>query len=205
MPLRKLRLLVAHEDDALRDQIVHALNPPHHVIRDCACVADLVETAAYERPDLIVVGVDFRDGDGMKAAIEVGEEQPVPVVVIANDASRDFVERAVEDHVMAYVMVPLVPEELHAAVAIASERYGQFQKLRGEVDSLRQALHDRKLIERAKGVLMANRGVNEQEAFVLMRNEAQDRRVGVIAVAERILGTADNNDKADATDKADMA
>ena len=185
--LEGLNVVVAHGDrDALKS-LVGAVGRRHTVMCECATVAEILDTAAAHHPDMIVTGVDFPDGDGIDAIIRVGQEDPVPAVVVAERRSLELVEKAMRDHVMAYLIEPIDPVDLEAAMVVAQARFDQFKELADEVDSLRQALDDRKTIERAKGVLMAAAKMTEEEAFGMLRRRAQDARSRLAVLAQGIL------------------
>jgi len=188
--LPKLNLLVAHDDDDLRRQICEAVEPPHRVTRSCASVAEVVEAGVCDRPDLVVLGIEFPDGSGIDATLELSRNQPVPAVIVTTDGSDEAIERAMEDHIMAYVVAPFVTDDLLASVTLAYRRFEEFRNLHEQVDSLQEALRQRKVIERAKGVLMANDGVDEGEAFNRLRRRAQDERQRLVEAAQAVLDEA---------------
>lgn len=187
-----LNVVVAHGSEDALVALVAAVGRRHRVMCECATVAQMLETAANDHPDMIVTGVEFPDGDGIEAAIRIGVDNPVPAVVVAQRRSLELVEKAMRDHVMAYLIEPVDPVDLEAAMIVAQARFEQFRELSAEVDSLRQALEDRKVIERAKGVLMADRQLEEHAAFALLRSRAQNARMKLGDLARGILehGTA---------------
>src|SRR5262249_34209175 len=121
------------------------------------------------------------------AAAEVSRQAPVPVIIVSAYHAPEFVERARAEHILAYLVKPIKQADLEAAIGIAMQRFAQFQALRGEAANLRQALEDRKLIERAKGVLMRRVGLDEQAAFNRLRKLACDQNKKMVEVAHIIL------------------
>jgi response regulator NasT len=119
--------------------------------------------------------------------VDLGRERPLPAVVVASDGSLQQVVKAMQDHVMAYLTEPVTPETLQAAVVVARVRFDQLRELESEVGNLRQALSDRKVIERAKGILMAQERLSEDEAYARLRSESQDRRVKIVQVAQQVV------------------
>ncbi len=182
-----LNVVVAHGTERALKALVAAVGRCHRVMCECGSVAEILETAANEHPDMIVTGVTFPDGDGIDAIIRVGVEHPVPGVVVAERRSLELVEKAMKDHVMAYLIEPIDPVDLEAAMIVAQARFEQFRELSAEVDSLRQALEDRKIIERAKGVIMADGSMPEAQAFGVLRTRAQNARMKLADVARGIL------------------
>ena len=185
--LSSLRILIAHPVDATRGEIIEALSDSHDVVATCDSISDLRRLYRTHDPELVVVGVAFRDGDGIETMIELGEENPTPSVIVTANRSISMVEKAMEDHVMAYLIEPVRPQDIEAAIVVACRRHDELNSLREEVDTLREALENRKLIERAKGMLMASEGLSEEEAFARLRREAQDSRTRVVEVASRLM------------------
>jgi len=182
-----LRILIAHPNESTRSEIIEALNGSHDVIAQCDTVAELRVHYQNEDPDLVVVAVQFEDGDGIDAMIELGAEDPIPSVIVTANRSIEMVEKAMQDHVMAYLSEPVRTRDIEAAIVVACRRHEELDSLREEVDTLRDALENRKLIERAKGVIMADEGLSEDEAFARLRREAQDRRARMVDVANEMM------------------
>ncbi|MFI4915316.1 MAG: ANTAR domain-containing response regulator [Phycisphaerales bacterium JB060] len=182
-----LKIIVAHGQREPRDTLVSIIERRHTVICECGSVEKILETAADKHPDMIVTGLTFEDGDGIDAVVRVGAENPVPSVIVADRRSLELVEKAMADHVMAYLIEPIDPIDLQAAIMVAQARFEQFQVMAEEVDSLRQALADRKVIERAKGAIMADQKIEEAQAFAILRTRAQNARVKLVDVARGVL------------------
>lgn len=188
--IKNLRLVVAHSSDDILQILRESLSERHQVLATCGSVAELQSSIKRDKPDLVITGITFPDGNGLDTMIEIGEEDPLPSVIITASRSLKLVEKAMEDHVMAYLMEPVRPDELEAAIVVAESRFDQFQSLSEEVKDLRQALQDRKVIERAKGILMAD-GMSELDAFKKLRSESQSRRLKMAEIAQEILDGAE--------------
>lgn len=150
-----------------------------------------VELVARERPDAAVIAVGLPDRDGIDAAAEIERRCPCPVVVLTSHADRDLIERARRAGAMAYLVKPLRSEELAPAVELAIARFAELERVGREAATLRRALEDRKTIERAKGLLMDRVGLTEAVAFRLLQKTAMDRRVPIVALAERLIAGED--------------
>ena len=187
MSIQALNITVAHGSDEIRDLIIDALQDKHRVIAHSGTVVGLKQSVSEQRPDLIITGAMFPDGDGIDAVIELGKENPMPAVVVTSRRSLETVEKAMQDHVMAYLIEPVHAEDLEAALIVAWSRYQQLQDLSEQVSDLREALEHRKVIERAKGLLMASDELSEAEAFNKLRRRAQDERVRMVDIANEIL------------------
>lgn len=186
-----LRVVVAHADGQTLDAVVRGLGPERRVIESCSSAGELRAAVGRHSPDLLVSGVTFPDGDGLEVCIEIGRERPLPVVIVTARRSMELVTKAMQDHVMAYLIEPVRPEDLRAAVIVAWSRYRQLRELEEEVGNLREALEQRKLIERAKGVLMASGGLTESDAYSQIRAASQDARTPMVRIAERVLRDAE--------------
>lgn len=186
-----LRIVAAHGDAQTLDGVVRGLGPERRVVATCSTADELRSAVEQHRPDLLVCGVVFPDGDGLEVCIEMGQERPLPVVIVTSHRSMELVTRAMQDHVMAYLIEPVRPDDLRAAVIVAWSRYQQLRELEEEVGDLRKALEQRKLVERAKGVLMATEGLTEPEAYARIRAASQDARTPMVRIAESLLREAE--------------
>ncbi len=128
--------------------------------------------------------------DGIDAAVALYKERPVPVILVSAFHDPELIERAEADHIMGYLVKPIKQADLGPVIGLAMRRFEQFQELRKEAADLRQALEDRKLIERAKGLLMKKAGLDEASAFRRLQKLASDKNLKLVEVA-RILLTAE--------------
>src|SRR5581483_4497545 len=142
------------------------------------------------RPDLVITDIKMPDMDGIRAAAELNQAGPVPVILVTGHQSADVLASAEADHVMACLSKPAKAADLQIAIALAITRFAHFQQLRQESADLRQALDDRKTVERAKGTIMKRLCVDEPEAFRRMKRVASDNNRKLIQVAGAVL-TAD--------------
>ncbi|HEY3764668.1 MAG TPA: response regulator [Gaiellales bacterium] len=153
---------------------------------------DGIEAVALARdrsPDLALLDVRMPGMDGIEAARAMLEERPIPVVIITAYSQRDVIERAVEAGVFGYLVKPFQEADLVPAIETARARHAELETLRSETASLRDALAARKVIERAKGLLMERDGLTEAEAFGRMRSAAQHTGKTLLDIAEAISAT----------------
>jgi len=129
--------------------------------------------------------------DGLDAAAAIYEERPVPIVVVSAHHEQALIERAQEKHILAYLVKPIREAALAPAIAVALHRFEEFRTLQSEAEDLRQALEDRKLIEKAKGVLMRQTGLSEADAFRRLQKLASKRNEKIVVVARAILLAAE--------------
>jgi response regulator NasT len=127
--------------------------------------------------------------DGLAAARQIAEDPGTPVLIMTAHGHPNLIDQAVEDGVVSYLIKPMSTPSLQAAVEIAVARAREFQGLQEDLDHLKMTLRERKLIERAKGILMSRKGLSENEAFRLLQRQSQDRRIPMAKLAESIIQT----------------
>ena len=150
---------------------------------------EAVALAAEHRPDLAVMDVKMPELDGIEAARQMLEQRQIPIVMLTAFSEAALVGRAVDAGVFGYLVKPFRESDLLPAIEAARARHAELQALRDEAGSLRDALEARKLIERAKGLLMEKDGLSEAEAFARLRGASQQTGRPLRDVAEAILAT----------------
>jgi AmiR/NasT family two-component response regulator len=182
---RHLRVLIADEDKAALQKLGSVLEELGHEVAPYAVsVADAIELISTEDPDLAIVVVHNDDEHALALIQETVEYASGPVIAQTPDGDVDFVARAAERGISAWIESPS-PEVVQGAIEVALRRYEEAARLQVKVDQLESALARRAVIERAKGIVMERHGVDERAAFDLMRDHArgQSRRVVDVAVA----------------------
>jgi len=140
------------------------------------------------QPDVVLMDIRLGEGmDGLAAAREVMERRPCPVIITTAYAEERFLEEAMQSHVFGYLVKPITARQLASAIAVARSRFEQFQRLQAENVSLRDALETRKLVERAKGLLMDKKGLTELEAYELMRTQSQQHSRPMREIARQVI------------------
>lgn len=181
-------IFLGHPDADTRNHLQAILESlDHRVSGAVGTVADMVRCCVESPPEVIVSGVRYPDGDGVKSLTEISAREPVPAVVIARREDAEAVERALEDHVMAYLIEPVTKDDLRPTLLVVKRRFEQFQELRREIESLKEALAARKKIERAKGILMHQCEITEEQAYLQLRRSATDARAKIVDVAEEVI------------------
>lgn len=184
------KILVCHRDAARRAELQSALESLGHAV--VAAVGkrwDVVELARKHRPEVILSSLRLEDGDSIDALVEVSREDPVPSVIVTTRTDLEAVERALDDHVMAYLVEPVTAADLQPTIVLVLSRFEEFQALRREVDTLKSAMEARKVIEKAKGQLMKAKQLPEADAYRLMQKLASEKRRKLVEIAEAILLT----------------
>jgi response regulator NasT len=185
---RALRIVVADDEPDMRDYLSRILpRLGHEVVAAAATGEELVRRCCELRPDLVVTDIRMPGLDGIAAAAEIYRDHPLPIVLISAHHDPEFIARAEEDHVLAYLVKPVKRGDLQAAIALATARFEQFRHLEREAASLPQALTDRKIIEQAKGSLKKERGMSDEEAFSFLRLGAGQEQRSLVEEARRVL------------------
>lgn len=202
----KWRIIIADDESLirldLREMLTHI---GYDVVAEAADGRTAMELARKLHPDLVIMDIRMPEVDGITAAEDLTRERIAPVVLLTAYSDQTLVERAREAGVVGYVVKPFREAELMPVIELSRARFDEFRTLEREVGSLKEALETRKVIERAKGVLMETHGLRESEAFHRIRKTSMDARKSMKEVAEAILlahdmefsmpGTAeDNND-----------
>ena len=182
------RVLVAEDEALIRLDLVEMLREEgYQVVGEAGDGEEAVRLAGELRPDLVILDVKMPKMDGIEAASEIAKDRIAPVVILTAFSQRDLVERARDAGAMAYLVKPFAKRDLVPAVELAMSRFSELQALENEVASLTDRLETRKVIERAKGLLMSAQGLSEPEAFRWIQRTAMDRRTTMKAVAEAVV------------------
>jgi len=185
------RALVVDDEPLLRRQVAEIVaGYGFDEILEAENGAQAVELATHQEILLVVMDVGMPVLDGITAAEKIGNVKPLPIVLVTANTEADTIERARMAGVMNYVVKPIRAEQLFAAVDLAIHQFVELSSLREEVAKLQETLESRKVIDRAKGVLM-KRGMSEPDAFRRLQKLAMDKRKSLRDVAEAILLTED--------------
>jgi AmiR/NasT family two-component response regulator len=187
----KLKIIIADDEALIRMDLREMLTAAgHQVIGEGANGEEALEAVRNLHPDLVIMDVKMPKMDGLTAAKLINEEQLAPVLLLTAYSQKDIVEQAKEAGVLAYIVKPVREEQLFPALEIAVSRFKEFQAFKEEVDHLRESLETRKLLDRAKGILMTAHGFTEQEAYRRMQQFSMNRRMSIKEVAQAIVDAA---------------
>lgn len=185
---RSLRIAIADDEPDMRDFLADVLpDLGHRVVAVAATGAELVDQARIAAPDLIISDIKMPDMDGLEAVAAINTAAPIPAILISAHHEPELIARAGEQQVLAYLVKPIRQPHLEAAIAIAMSRHEEIQVLRQEAADLRQALEDRKVIERAKGLLMKKLGLSEPDAFRRLQKAASIKNLKLAEMARAII------------------
>ena len=182
----RIRILVAEDEALIRMDLVEMLGEAgYEVVAEAADGAEAIELAQVHKPDLAILDVKMPVLDGISAAEKI--IAIAPVLMLTAFSQRELVERARDAGVMAYVVKPFSIGDLVPAIEIAISRHLQMRSLAEEVADLHERLETRKIIDKAKGILMAALNLSEPQAFSWIQKAAMDRRLTMKEVALAVV------------------
>jgi len=186
--LERIRVIIADDESIIRMDVREMLtNLGYLVVGEVGDGRSAVNLARELKPDIVVMDIKMPDMDGIEAAKILTEERIAPVLLLTAYSQRDLVERAKEAGVVGYIVKPFQESDLAPAIEVALARFREFQALEQEVKDLQEALETRKLVDRAKGILMDTQGLKEAEAFRKIQKMSMNTRKPMRQVAEAII------------------
>jgi AmiR/NasT family two-component response regulator len=185
---RALKVLVADDEKPVATGLQGQLEALGY---DVVAVVDdghrAIEVCRRQLPDVALLDIEMPGLDGLSAARQIAKDPGTPVIILTAHGHPNLIDQAAEDGVFVYKLKPVTSPDLHAAIQMAVARSREVRELRDSVQALEVSLRDRKLIERAKGILMARKGLAEPEAFRFLQRQSQDRRMPMAKLAESIV------------------
>ncbi len=186
--VKATRILVAEDEVISRMDLREMLsNLGYEVVGEAGDGVTAVNRARELRPDLVVMDIKMPELDGIAAAQALGEEHVAPVLLLTAYSDRDFVDRAADAGVMGYLVKPFAEAELKPAIEVALARWREIRHLEQDLAQTKETLETRKLVERAKGVLMDTQALKEADAFRRIQRLSMNSRKSMREVAEAIL------------------
>jgi response regulator NasT len=187
-----MRILVAEDETIIRLDLRGLLERAgYDVVAEARDGEEAVELARVHQPDLALMDVKMPRLDGIDAARRILEERPIPIVMLTAFDQRELVERAAEVGVYGYLVKPFREQDVVPAIELAKARHEELAAVRADADSLSQALADRKVIERAKGLLMEREKLSEADAFARLRKASQVSGRPLRVIAHAVIATFD--------------
>lgn len=187
-----LKVMLIDENRDRREALAASLRlAGYAVIEQDAMTVALLDALTVTAPDLIIIETESPDRDMLEHLCTLSRNQPRPVVMFADDDSEASIRQAIRSGVTSYVVEGIAPEHVRPVLQVAMARFDAEQALRRDLDIARTQLAERKLIERAKGVVMRRKGCSEDEAYALLRRLAMDRRAKLADVAHQLVEMAE--------------
>ena len=185
---QKPRILVAEDEALIRLDLAEMLvEAGYEVVGQASNGEQAVALSRELKPDMVLMDVKMPVLDGISAAEQIGKDRIAPVVILTAFSQKELVERARDAGVMAYIIKPFTAADLAPAIGIARSRWVEMHALEAEVADLGERFETRKIVDRAKGVLMAQLMISEPEAFSWIQKTAMDRRLGMREVAAMVV------------------
>ncbi|MGY1916334.1 ANTAR domain-containing response regulator [Blastococcus sp. SYSU DS0973] len=190
MTSEPIRVLIAEDEALIRLDLKEMLEEEGYtVVAEVGDGQQAVDRAAELRPDLVILDIQMPVLDGLSAAERIATSRIAPVIVLTAFSQRELVERARDAGAMAYLVKPFSKNDLVPAIEVARGRFAEMTALDGEVKELEERLETRKVVEKAKGRLMADQGMSEAEAFRWIQRTAMNQRTSMKALAESVLAS----------------
>ena len=187
-----MRVLVVGESAEQAELLREALGAAgYEVAASLSSPLALLKTIASLAPDVIVIDTESPSRDVLEHLVVMSQHTPRPVVMFASDPQRETIREATRAGVSAYVVNGLDKGRIRTIVDVAVARFEEMQSLRMQLAEANRKLSDRKLVERAKGVLMKTRGMDEEAAYAALRRMAMDRKLKLAEVAQKLVDAAD--------------
>ncbi len=184
----RTRVIIADDESLIRMDLREMLaNLGYLVVGEVGDGRSAVNLARELRPDVVIMDIKMPDMDGIDAAKILTEERIAPVILLTAYSQKDLVERAKEAGVVGYMVKPFREADLVPAIEVALARFKEFEALHKEVNDLQLALETRKLVDRAKGILMDSQGLSESDAFRKIQKMSMNTRKPMKEVAEAII------------------
>jgi response regulator NasT len=190
-----MRILIAEDETIIRLDLREMLERgSFEVVAEAKDGEEAVSLAQSERPDLAIMDVKMPKLDGIDAARRILDERQIPIVMLTAYGEEQLVSRAIDAGVFGYLVKPFREQDLLPAIQTARARHEELKAVREEAASLAEALAARKVIERAKGLLMEKESLSEQDAFTRLRKASQASGRPLTVIAEAVVATLGTKD-----------
>ena len=183
----RVRILIADDEAGIRKVLAQVLRENGFQVVQASDGRKALELFEEDPFPLVITDIKMPDMDGLEAAETIRKVLPTPVVIVSAFHDQEFIERALKEHVLAYLIKPLNDKSLKASIELAMQRFREFQALQQETANLEQALKDRKLVERAKGILMQRAELSEPDAFRRLQLLSSQKNQKMVEIARTIV------------------
>ena len=162
----------------------------YRIVNELVNASALLDAVRQLAPNVVIVRTHSPSEETLEALHSLSESNPRPVIVFANDSNRDLIRKTVDAGAAAYVVDGWAPERVTPIIDAACARFDLYQSMKKELAATRNKLSERKLIEKAKGIVMQQRGLTEEEAYGALRTMAMDQNLALAEVARRVIAVA---------------
>lgn len=188
----QLKVSIVDDDSSRAIILEKALEDAGYLVIAVLCSSDnLLMHIEREQPDVIIVDLESPNRDSLESMRIVTQHNPKPIVMFTNNADDDMISEAINAGVSAYVVDGFNENRIKPIMNVAIARFREFQALRSELEKTKSSLEERKLIEKAKGIIMAQRQCKEEEAYQVLRKISMDNNKRIIEIAEQIISITD--------------
>jgi response regulator NasT len=189
--MENLRIVIADNESIIRMDIREMLEEAGHiVVGEASDGVQAIEMVKKHRPDLVIMDIKMPEMDGISAAKVISTKKLAPVLLLTAYSQKEIVEKAKESGVLAYLVKPVKENNLFPAMEIAISRFQEFMELEKELEDVKGSLETRKILDRAKGILMDAYQLTEQEAYRRIQQYSMSKRKSIREVAEAIISAA---------------
>lgn len=189
--MQALRIVIADNESIIRMDLRELLEEAGHtVLAEASDGLQAVELARKYSPDLVIMDIKMPEMDGIAAAKIISNDRLAPVLLLTAYSQKEIVEKAKDSGVLAYLVKPVKEANLFPAIEIAMSRFHEFMDLEKELEDVKNSLENRKLLDRAKGILIDAHGLTESEAYRRIQQYSMNKRKSIREVAEMIINAA---------------
>ena len=184
-----MRILIADDEAIIRLGLKAMLQEMGHEVIVAMNGREAIQMAARQSPDLAILDIKMPYTDGLQAAKTIARDRPLPILILTAFSDSDLIDRATDLPIQGYLIKPVQPAELSAAISVATKRFEEGRELTERARKLEEDMKTRKLVERAKGKLMLT-GLSEEDAYRALQIHARKNRLTMRDAAMAILGDA---------------
>jgi len=189
--MQSLRIIIADNESIIRMDLKEMLEEAGHtIVAEASNGAKAVDLVRVHKPDLVIMDIQMPEMDGITAAKIISVEKISPVLLLTAYSQKDIVEKAKDSGVLAYLVKPVKEANLFPAMEIAVARFQEFAELERELDNMKNSLESRKILDRAKGILMDTYNLSESEAYRRIQQYSMSKSTSIKDVAEAIVGAS---------------
>ncbi|MDR3589969.1 MAG: response regulator [Negativicutes bacterium] len=189
--MQALRIVIADNESIIRMDLKELLEEAGHtIVGEAADGVKAIELARRHKPDLVIMDIKMPEMDGITAAKIISTEKVAPVLLLTAFSQKEIVEKAKDSGVLAYLVKPVKEANLFPAIEIALSRFQEFAELERELEEVKNSLETRKILDRAKGILMDAYNLSENEAYRRIQQYSMSKRKSIREVAEAIVEAA---------------